>query len=156
VRGAYNKVPVSSGQCQVFSNEFIPLNQVTFECYLLDRLSSITWYLSKNQFFSFLELAGVKRNGTENVVSFRANFVVFQTFDRRSHRLVTSVRPSGIEAAQHCKYLSLRLLCLLVRSLEMRRLFKLSKLSRTVAGAPQTSFSMARCAEWAGKLWGFG
>ena len=98
MRGAYNKVPVSSGQCQVFSNEFIPLNQVTFECYLLDRLSSITWYLSKNQFFSFLELAGVKRNGTENVVSFRANFVVFQTFDRRSHRLVTSVRPSGIEA----------------------------------------------------------
>ena len=71
---------------------------MTFECYLLDRLSSITWYLSKNQFFSFLELAGVKRNGMENVVSFRANFVVFQTFDRRSHRLVTSVRPSGIEA----------------------------------------------------------
>ena len=70
MRGAYNKVPVSSGQCQVFDNEFILLDQVTFEFYLLDILSSITYYLSKNQFFLFLDFAGVKRNGMENVVSF--------------------------------------------------------------------------------------
>jgi hypothetical protein len=74
VRGAYNKVPVLvSGQCKVFDNEFILSNQVTFESYLLDKLSSTTCYLSKNQFFLFFYLAGVKRNGAENVVSFFAN-----------------------------------------------------------------------------------
>ena len=70
VRGACNKVPVSSGQCNFLDNEFIPLNLVTFESYLLDIFSSITSCLSKEQFFMILELAGVKRNVIEIVVSF--------------------------------------------------------------------------------------
>ena len=94
MRGAYNKVPVSSGQCKVFDNKFILLNQVTFESYLLDKLLSTTCCLSKNQISLFFYLAGVKRNGKEKVVSFCDNFVVFQPFDRQSHKLVTSVRPS--------------------------------------------------------------
>ena len=90
MRGAYNKVPVLSGQCKFFDNEFILSNQVTFEFYLLDILLSTTCFLSKNLFFLILELAEVKRNAIENELY----FVVFQTFDRQSHRLVTSVRPS--------------------------------------------------------------
>ena len=70
VRGACNKVPVLSGQCNFLDNEFIPLNLVTFESYLLDIFLSITSCLSKEQFFMILELAGVKRNVIENVVSF--------------------------------------------------------------------------------------
>ena len=70
VRGACNKVPVLSEQCNFLDNEFIPLNLVTFESYLLDIFSSITSCLSKEQFFMILELAGVKRNVIENVVSF--------------------------------------------------------------------------------------
>ena len=42
VRLISNKVPVSSGQCQVFDNEFILLDQATCEFYLLNILSSIT------------------------------------------------------------------------------------------------------------------
>ena len=70
VRGACNKVPVLSGQCNFLDNEFIPSNLVTFESYLLDIFSSITSCLSTEQFFMILELAGVKRNVIENVVSF--------------------------------------------------------------------------------------
>ena len=70
MRGAEDNVPVLSGQCQVFDNEFILLNQVTFEGYLLDKLLSITCFLSKNHFFLFLEISEVKRNGIENVASF--------------------------------------------------------------------------------------
>ena len=43
---ACNKVPVLSGQCNFLDNEFIPLNIVTFESYLLDIFSSITSCLS--------------------------------------------------------------------------------------------------------------
>ena len=60
MRGDYNKVPVSSGQCQVFTNEFILLDQVTVEFYLLDDI------LSK---------CGLV-------------FVIFQMFERRSDKFV--------------------------------------------------------------------
>ena len=84
------QVPVSSGKCKVFDNEFKLSNQVT---YLLDKLSSTTCYLSKNLFFLFFKnLAGVKRNGEENVSSFFANFFLSDWFNHclsHWHMLVT-------------------------------------------------------------------
>ena len=70
MREACNKVVVLSRQCNFLDNEFIPLNLVTFEFYLLDIFLSVTSYLFTEQIFMILELAGVKRNVIENVVSF--------------------------------------------------------------------------------------
>ena len=58
----------TTGQCQIFVNEFMLLNQVTFESYFLDILSSITCYLSNDHFSFFLDLAGGKRKGWSNIV----------------------------------------------------------------------------------------
>jgi len=43
---------------------------MTLESYFLERLSPTTYYLSKNQKFSFFKLAGVKKNGVEKIVPF--------------------------------------------------------------------------------------